>query len=104
MAQQNHDPRNLRLHSKRQIRQIARRIETFGFNVPVLTNAQGQLIAGHGCVQAAQVLGLSEIPTIELEHLDRTVRGDIVSDPFLGSGTTLIAAEGTASASAKCTY
>src|SRR5271156_5751051 len=63
------DPNNPRLHTRNQIRQIARSIETFGFNVPVLIDAQGQLIAGHGRVLAAQFLGMSHVPTIRLEHL-----------------------------------
>ena len=52
------DPKNPRLHSRQQIRQIARSIEAFGFNVPVLIDAQGTVIAGHGRVLAAQTLGL----------------------------------------------
>jgi DNA modification methylase len=63
------DPRNPRLHSDRQIKQIARSITAFGFNVPVLANRDGNLIAGHGRVDAAQRLGLREIPVIRLEHL-----------------------------------
>src|SRR5258708_26201704 len=63
------DPQNPRIHSKKQIRQIARSIESFGFNVPVLIDVRGQLIAGHGRVLAAQLLGMTHIPTIKLEHL-----------------------------------
>ena len=63
------DPQNPRVHSKRQVRQIARSIQTFGFNVPVLVNAEGRLIAGHGRVLAAKLLGLSEIPAIRVQHL-----------------------------------
>jgi ParB-like chromosome segregation protein Spo0J len=63
------DPKNARLHSDRQIRQIARSIEVFGFNVPVLIDANSQLIAGHGRVLAAKRLGLTHVPTITLEHL-----------------------------------
>jgi DNA modification methylase len=63
------DPHNPRIHSKRQIRQIARSIEAFGFNVPVLVNAQGRLIAGHGRVLAAKLIGMSAVPAIRLEHL-----------------------------------
>jgi ParB-like nuclease family protein len=63
------DPNNPRLHTRNQIRQIARSIETFGFNVPVLINGQGQLIAGHGRVLAAQLLGTTHVPTIMLEPL-----------------------------------
>lgn len=42
------DPANPRQHSKKQIRQIARSIETFGFNVPILVDADDKVIAGHG--------------------------------------------------------
>jgi len=63
------DPRNPRLHSRRQVRQIARSIEAFGFNVPVLVNADLKVVAGHGRVLACQELGWSEVPTICLDHL-----------------------------------
>ena len=36
------DPKNPRAHSPRQVRQIARSIEAFGFNVPVLVDAKRQ--------------------------------------------------------------
>jgi DNA modification methylase len=63
------DPRNPRLHSGRQIKQIAGSIKAFGFNVPVLADQDGNLLAGHGRVYAARRLGLREIPVIRLEHL-----------------------------------
>jgi DNA modification methylase len=62
-------PGNPRRHSRKQIRQIARSIEAFGFNVPVLIDAQMGVIAGHGRVLAAGLLGLTQVPTISLEHL-----------------------------------
>jgi ParB-like chromosome segregation protein Spo0J len=63
------DPTNARIHSKKQIRQIAQSVERFGFNVPVLVDADLKVIAGHGRLLAARQLGLSEVPTIGLEHL-----------------------------------
>jgi len=63
------DPANPRLHTPRQIRQIARSITVFGFNVPVLIDANLKVIAGHGRVLACRELGLQEVPTIALEHL-----------------------------------
>jgi DNA modification methylase len=63
------DPSNPRAHSKRQVQQIARSIQTFGFNVPVLIDAQGKVIAGHGRILACRELGWTEVPTICLEHL-----------------------------------
>src|SRR5204863_5433666 len=60
---------NPRLHSKKQIRQIAGSIETFGFNVPVLVDAELKVICGHGRLLACRELGWSEVPTVCLDHL-----------------------------------
>lgn len=65
----NPDPRNPREHSSRQIRQIARSIEAFGFNVPILVDRENKILAGHGRYLAARQLGLAEVPVIQLEHL-----------------------------------
>jgi ParB-like chromosome segregation protein Spo0J len=62
-------PRNARKHSKRQVKQIAASIEKFGFTNPVLVSGDGQILAGHGRVAAAQLLGLETVPTINLAHL-----------------------------------
>src|SRR5712672_2413683 len=63
------DPANPRLHSKKQIRQIADSIETFGFNVPVLVDAKLKVICGHGRLLACRELGWGEVPTLCLDHL-----------------------------------
>lgn len=64
------DPRNPRKHSAKQVKQIARSIEAFGFNVPILIDAAGVVIAGHGRLIAAKQLGWAQVPTIALEHLN----------------------------------
>src|SRR5258708_26356211 len=75
------DSRNPRAHSPRQKRQIARSIEAFGFLVPVLIDARGRVIAGHGRVLAARLLGLSRVPTITVEHLsDAQARAYLIVD------------------------
>lgn len=65
------DPMNPRSHSPKQVRQIARSIETFGFNVPVLVDAELKVIAGHGRLMACKELGWLEVPTIGLDHLSK---------------------------------
>lgn len=65
---------NARRHSKKQIRQIADSISRFGFNNPVLISDTGEIVAGHGRVEAAKLLGLSTIPTVRLSHLNETER------------------------------
>jgi DNA modification methylase len=64
---------NPRQHSAKQIEQIARSIETFGFNVPLLTSG-GNVVAGHGRLAAAIRLGLKAVPTISLDHLSEPQR------------------------------
>jgi ParB-like chromosome segregation protein Spo0J len=74
-------PGNPRIHSPKQIRQIARSIEAFGFNVPVLIDAEMGVIAGHGRVLAARLLGLTQVPTISLEHLSEPqIRAFMIAD------------------------
>jgi ParB-like chromosome segregation protein Spo0J len=63
------DPANPRVHSRKQIRQIANSIEAFGFSVPVLIDRDGKMIAGHGRLLACRELGITEVPTLCLEHL-----------------------------------
>ena len=66
--------RNARTHSKKQIQQIAKSIQRFGFTNPVLTDDAGQIIAGHGRVEAAKLLKLETVPTIALSHLNEAER------------------------------
>lgn len=60
---------NARTHDEAQVKQIASSIKEFGFNNPVLIDENCSIIAGHGRLQAAQLLGLKEVPIIELSHL-----------------------------------
>jgi DNA modification methylase len=66
--------RNARRHSKKQIQQIAASIERFGFTNPVLVSDEGEIIAGHGRVEAAKLLGLATVPTLRLSHLSAAER------------------------------
>ena len=66
--------RNARTHSKKQVRQIAASIERFGFTNPVLISDDGEIIAGHGRVEAAKLLKWKTVPTIALSHLSETER------------------------------
>ena len=66
--------RNARTHSKKQVKQIAASIERFGFTNPVLVSDDGEIIAGHGRVEAAKLLGWKTVPTLALSHLSETER------------------------------
>ena len=63
------NPKNPRKHNNRQIRLLAKSIRAVGFNVPILVDQENHVIAGHGRLLAARLLGMQEVPTIRLDHL-----------------------------------
>lgn len=74
-------PKNPRTHSDKQVRQIASSIERFGFTNPVLIDASNAIIAGHGRVEAAKLLGHETVPTIRLEDLSEAeIRAYVIAD------------------------
>jgi 16S rRNA G966 N2-methylase RsmD len=75
------DPANPRLHSRKQIRQIANSIREFGFVAPVLIDRDDKVIAGHGRLLACPELGITEVPTVRLDHLTRAqARAFMIAD------------------------
>jgi DNA modification methylase len=74
-------PQNAHMHSMRQIRQIAESIRVFGFTNPVLVDSNNRILAGHGRVKAAKLLGMTEVPTIRLDRLtEEQIRAYIIAD------------------------
>jgi DNA modification methylase len=72
---------NARTHSKKQIRKIADSIKRFGFINPTLIDDAGEIIAGHGRVEAAKLLGITAIPCLRISHLsDAEKRAYILAD------------------------
>ena len=65
------NPTNPRRHSNKQIRQIADSLEAFGFVVPVMIDRDDNVIAGHGRLLACPLAGITEVPTLCLDHLTR---------------------------------
>ena len=73
--------RNPRSHSKRQLRQIAASIRAFGWTNPILIDGDGIIIAGHGRLKAAMLLGLTQVPTICINDMtEAQKRGYILAD------------------------
>lgn len=60
---------NARKHSKKQVQQIAESIRTFGFTNPVLIDQNFKILAGHGRIAAAMLLGMDVVPCLFIEHL-----------------------------------
>lgn len=70
--------RNSRTHSRGQVEALARSIREYGFTNPILLGEDGTVIAGHGRLQAAQSLGMAEVPTITLTGLSEAQRRALV--------------------------
>ncbi|MFZ1415135.1 MAG: ParB/Srx family N-terminal domain-containing protein, partial [Defluviicoccus sp.] len=60
---------NARTHSDDQIAKIAASLVEYGFTSPLLIADDGEIVAGHGRLLAAQHLGLGEVPVIRLSQL-----------------------------------
>jgi DNA modification methylase len=75
------NPQNARTHSRHQVRQIAASIRAFGFTNPVLVDAENLIVAGHGRVEAAKLIGMTEVPTIRLDRLTKDqIRAYVIAD------------------------
>jgi len=68
------DARNPRIHSDRQLSQLAKSIKNFGFLWPVMIDGTRRVLAGHGRIEAAKRLGFREVPTISIHHLSESQR------------------------------
>lgn len=65
---------NARTHSQKQIEQIAKSMKEFGWTNPILVDQDNNIIAGHGRLEAAHLLGIKEVPIIQLSHLTEEQR------------------------------
>lgn len=64
--------KNARTHSAEQLAQLVASLREFGFTSPILIDADGGILAGHGRAIAAQQVGLAEVPCLRLGHLTET--------------------------------
>src|SRR5450759_4681095 len=73
--------RNPRTHTAKQIRQIQASIKEFGFINPVLIDGTNGIIAGHGRVEAAKLVGMRDVPTVRVDHLTPAqIRAYVIAD------------------------
>lgn len=73
--------RNSRTHSEAQVAQVAASIREFGFTNPVLIDADGGIIAGHGRVLAARKLGMDTVPAIHIDYMtEAQKRAYVIAD------------------------
>jgi hypothetical protein len=60
-------PQNFREHPIEQVREIAASVERNGFYRPVVIARDSVILAGHGLVLAARLLGIDEVPVVALD-------------------------------------
>jgi hypothetical protein len=65
---------NPRTHSAVQIERLVNSLKEFGFTNPILVDDDCNVIAGHGRLEAAKIVGLKTVPTITLSHLSEDQR------------------------------
>lgn len=70
--------RNARTHTPAQVAQIALSIKSWGFTNPLLIDEKGRLIAGHGRLEAARTLGMTEVPAVVVAGLNETQRRALI--------------------------
>jgi DNA modification methylase len=73
--------RNARTHSPEQIAQITQSIREFGFTSPILIEPTGSIIAGHGRLAAAKIMGLKSVPVMVARGWSQAqVRAYVIAD------------------------
>src|SRR6202451_3200815 len=75
------NPHHARTHAKHHIRQVADSLKAFVFTNPVLIDDKSTIIAAHGRVEAAKLLGIALVPAIRLENLfPNQLRAYVIAD------------------------
>lgn len=63
--------KNAKIHSDKQVDTLAGLIKRYGFTQPIVVDADGVIIAGHGRRLAAKKLGLKKVPVIVRSDLTK---------------------------------
>jgi len=72
---------NPKEHPDEQVKKIASSIKNYGWDQPIVVDGEGEIIKGHGRLQAAELLGLDEVPVIERADLsDAEARAARIAD------------------------
>ena len=72
---------NAKEHPDAQVKKIASSIKNYGWDQPIVIDAQNEIIKGHGRFQAAQQLGLDTVPVIKREDLsDAEAKASRIAD------------------------
>jgi ParB/RepB/Spo0J family partition protein len=72
---------NPKEHPDGQVKKIASSIKNYGWDQPIVVDEDNEIIKGHGRMQAAQLLGLDDVPVIKREDLsDAEAKASRIAD------------------------
>lgn len=72
--------KNAKKHPKKQIQQVANSIKEFGFNQPIVVDKNNVVIVGHGRLEAAKLLGLKEVPVLQVDLSEEQAKAYRLAD------------------------
>jgi len=72
--------KNAKLHPKKQVEKVAASIKEFGFNQPIVIDRQGVIIVGHGRFEAAKLLGMTDVPVVEVDLTEEQAKAYRLAD------------------------
>lgn len=73
--------RNSRKHSKKQIDEVVRSIQEYGFTNPIIIDENNMILAGHCRAIAAQQVGIEDVPCVVVSGLTNTQkRAYVIAD------------------------
>lgn len=72
--------KNAKAHPKKQVQQIAASIKEFGFNQPIVVDKNNVVIVGHGRLEAAKALGLTEVPVVQVDLTEEQAKSYRLAD------------------------
>ena len=73
-------PKNAKKHPKKQIEQVANSIKEFGFNQPIVVDKNNVVIVGHGRLEAAKLLKMKEVPTLQVDLTEEQAKAYRLAD------------------------
>lgn len=72
--------KNAKKHPKKQVEQVAASIKEFGFNQPLVVDRNGVVIVGHGRLEAAKLLGMTDVPVVEVDLTEEQAKAYRLAD------------------------
>lgn len=72
--------KNAKKHPEEQIKKIANSIKEFGFNQQIVVDKDNTIIVGHGRYEAAKLLGLEEVPVLQVDLTEERAKAYRLAD------------------------